>query len=125
MRLEFARLEPGHQFFEIFLMTRGFAACECTPENADNLAAFEEREIERNFRNGAGGKTNNEIAPFPIGCTQRGFGIVTTDRVINDVGTLASRQFLDLVRERLLLVAIKCARRIDKTVIGAMILGNL
>ena len=70
------------------------AARELAPEHADDVAAFKQREVERDFRNFARGKTDHEEASFPRNRTQRGFGEVAADRIIDHIHALAVGQRL-------------------------------
>ena len=64
---------------------------ERAPEDADDVAALEEREVERNLRDLAGGEADDEEAALPRHRTQRGLAVRAAHRVVDDVGADASR----------------------------------
>ena len=63
---------------------------ERAPEHADDVAAFEQREIERDLRDLAGRKADHQKAPLPGDRAQRGFGVRPADRIVDHVGALAA-----------------------------------
>ena len=71
------------------------------PEDADDLAALEQRQVQRNFRN-TRGEADDQVAAFPRQRAHGGFGIIATDGVIDHIHAVTARQLLDLVREFLL-----------------------
>src|SRR4051812_39681753 len=71
-------------------MTFRVALDECAPENANDVAALEQREVERNFRDFAGGKPDHQKAALPGDRAQRGFRVCTADGIVNYVSTFAA-----------------------------------
>ena len=95
MRLDLALHIELHQLAIILAVILGLALGEGTPEHANDLAPFEERQIERNARNFAIGKTDHKKASVPGGRPQRGFGEIAADRIIDHISTRAIGQRLD------------------------------
>ncbi len=92
------------------------------PEHADDLAVLQQGEVERYLRN-AGGKSDDEEAPFPVHGPQHGLGIVATDTIIDHVDP-APAHALDGVGQLLLLRVVEVAGGIDQPVIGALLLRH-
>src|SRR5262249_54365498 len=72
---------------------------EAPPEHANDRAAFEEWQVERNPWNFASGEANHEVAPIPGHATQRRFRVAAADRIYHHVDALAAGQLLDALLE--------------------------
>ena len=123
MRLDLALGVELDQFAIVLLACERVALGPGAPEDADNGAILEQREIERNTRN-AGRKTDHQEAPFPGGRAQRGFGIVATDSVVDHIGTVGAAGFLEQRGEGFGAVLVERPGWIDHAGIGAMGLGQ-
>src|SRR6476620_5656333 len=55
------------------------------PEYADHVAALEQHEIERQFRNVAGGEADHEKPALPRDRTQRRLGVAPANRIVDDI----------------------------------------
>src|SRR5690242_9104029 len=86
------------------------------PEHADNVAAFEQREVERDFWNLAGGKTDDQKPPLPRDRAQRRLGVRAADRIIDHVRAFAA----GAAPQRVLEVALS----VVDDLIGAVLLGK-
>src|SRR5690349_13753917 len=85
-------------------VTRRFAHRERSPEHADDLAALEQHEVERDLRDLAGREADDEVAALPRDAAQRGLRERAADRVVHDVHAVALRQLLEPLLEILLAV---------------------
>src|SRR6516162_1504372 len=83
--------DVGHQSS----LRLGLAAGPGAPGDAADVAAFKEREIEGNFRNFAGGKSDHEIAAEPAERTQRRLGIAAADRIVNYIDAALAAKFFE------------------------------
>ena len=68
----------------------GLSRAQCAPEHAADIAALQQRQIERHLRNVAGGESDHQEAAFPGDRAQRGLGIAAADRIENNIGALAA-----------------------------------
>ena len=75
------------------------AAREVAPEDADDRASFQQREVERNLRDLAGREADDEQAAAPGDRSQRRLGVRPADRVVDDVDA-AGRRSIALIRSR-------------------------
>src|SRR3954462_8837902 len=71
-------------------MTHWVALDKRTTEYADHISAFQEREIESNFRDFAGRKTDHQKPPAPRDRAQRCFRVRSADRIVDYVDALAA-----------------------------------
>src|SRR5215831_3475438 len=99
MRPERAPLQPPEELTQIPLALLRLAGVEAPPEDADDRAAFEEWQVERNPWDLAGGEANHEVAPIPGRATQRWLRVAAADRVHHNVDALAAGQLLDALLE--------------------------
>ena len=76
-------------------MTRGLPADERAPEDSDDVAALEQREVQRDRRDLAGSEADDEEATLPGGGAQGGLAVRTTDRVVHDISSDATGQVAD------------------------------
>ena len=60
------------------------------PEHAADITTFEQRQIERHFRDLAGGETDHQKAAFPRDRTQGGFRVSAANGIEDDIGALAA-----------------------------------
>src|SRR5258708_40013582 len=72
---------------------------ELAPENADDLAALEQGQIERQFGN-AGGETDRQVPSGPSDGAQRRLAVITAHRIVNDMCALRAASRLEPVGER-------------------------
>src|SRR5579859_7676875 len=74
---------------------------ETAPEHAENVAAFQQHEVERQLRDVAGSKADDKEASLPGDRTQRRFAVIPADRIVDHVGAAATgdlpQGFLDVV----------------------------
>ena len=96
---------------------------EGAPEHAADIARLQQSEIQRQARN-ARRKADDEIAPFPGDGSQRRLGIITADRIIDDVRTALAERGLELVGERLRLILVERRARIDECIVSARVPGG-
>ena len=66
--------------------------------DADDGAALQQRQIERQLGNLAGGKADHEMPAFPGDRAQRGFAIGAADRIEDDVDAVLAAELLQRVR---------------------------
>src|SRR5690349_25067183 len=90
MRLDFAFLKPGKQLLKVLLILLWLAGDKRTPEDADNRAAFEQWEIERDTWNLACREANHQEPAIPGDTAQRRLGVVAAYRVINNIHPIAA-----------------------------------
>ena len=86
MGAQLAVAPPRDQLFDVPAMTLGLPADERAPEDSDDVAALEQRQVQRDRRDLAGGEADDEEATLPGGGAQGGLAVRTTDRVVHDVG---------------------------------------
>ena len=99
-------------------------ACgECAPEHAADIAALQQRKIERQLRN-ARRETDDQIAPFPSDRTQRRLSIVTAHRIVDHIEAAATARRLELFGERLGLLLVERRAAIKDRFVGARSLGG-
>ena len=73
----------------------GIAGGEGAPEDAADVAALEQGEVERQLRD-AGGEADDEIAALPGDRAQRRLGIVAADRIVDQVRAVRADRVLEL-----------------------------
>src|SRR3546814_3906621 len=74
-----------------------FARDECAPEDAGDVAALEQGQVERQARD-AGVKADDQIAALPRDGSQRRPGIIAADRVIDDRSEEHTSELQSLMR---------------------------
>src|SRR3546814_9353899 len=84
-RSDLALLPQLEQPRDIGAVALRLARDEGAPEDAGDVAALEQRQVERQARD-ARGEADDEIAALPRDRAQRGFGIVAADRIIDEIG---------------------------------------
>ena len=67
-------------------MTFGLPADERAPEDSDDVAALEQRQVQRDLRDLAGREPDDEEATLPGGGAQSRLAVLAADRVVDDVG---------------------------------------
>ena len=88
---------PSGQDGELAGGLGGLAAGEVAPEHADDLAALEEREVERDAGDLARREADDQVPPAPRDAAQRRLGNGAADRVEDDVHAVR----VPLLEERL------------------------
>ena len=96
--------DPREQLLAVRAVLRGLAHRERAPEHADDLAALEQHEVERNLRDVAGGEADDEVAALPGDAAQRRLGERAADRIVDDVDAVAAGERLDALLEILVRV---------------------
>ena len=100
-RVEPPRRHPIQHLSHVGAVAGRIALHRLAPEHADGLAAFEQQEVERDFRNVAGGKADDEETALPAGCAQCRLGGIAADAVVDDVDAATAGQpaqtFLEIV----------------------------
>src|SRR5882757_5912865 len=86
-----------HRLLQARIMLPGPA-----PDDAHDLAAFQQRQVERNARYRSGGESNNQVTNMPTYLSQSLFGVSSPHRVIDDIEPTGTRQPLQLRSEFLL-----------------------
>ena len=86
---------PLHQLHGIADVIAGKFHGKSSPENADDLAALQQGQVQRNFRDVASSKADDEVAPVPAHRPQRSFGVISANGVVDDVGPIFTGQFFD------------------------------
>src|SRR5581483_11481314 len=89
MRLHLALQVELQQRFVVTPVALGLVACERAPKHADDRAAFEQREIERDLRNVTRGEPDDEKTPVPRHVAQRRLGIRSANRIVDDIHAAA------------------------------------
>ena len=95
VRFDFSRGVHRHQFPVVLAIVLGLVFGERTPEHADNRATLQQRQIQRDLRDIAGGKPHHQEAALPGHVAQSQFGVRSADRVIDDIHALAGGDRLD------------------------------
>src|ERR1700733_10591251 len=88
MNAEHAGLRPFHQLGHVLAMGFRFAPDEFAPIDAPDVAALQQRDIERWTGDFARGEANHQKPPFPGERTQGRFGKRAANRIVDDVDTL-------------------------------------
>ena len=115
MRRELALGGPAHELGHVGLMALRIALDERAPEHADDVAALEQREIERNLRDLAGRKADHQEAPVPGDRAQRRLRIGAADRIVDHVHALAAGD----AAQRLLQVLLRVVDRLVGAALAA------
>ena len=123
MRLDLAGLVHLEQLLDVLLIGFRIARHGRAPEDADNVAGLQERQVQRHFRD-AGREADDKETAIPVHRAQGRFGIVPADAVIDDVHATAAK-LLDLVGERLLVGLFQRSARIDEALGRALLLGEI
>ena len=63
-----------------------------TPEHAADIAAAQQHQIERQFRNFSGGKADHQITAEPGHRAHRRFGVRAADRVIDHINAVLAAE---------------------------------
>jgi hypothetical protein len=92
------------------LVALGVLGHPAAPEDADDVAALQERQVERDLRDLAGGEAHDEILAFPGDGAQRRLRIGVADGVIDHVRAIGPGGVLEQRRQRLLAVAVEGPR---------------
>ena len=66
------------------------------PEHADDLATFEQCQVQRHSRNLPGREADHEITPVPVHRAQRRLGVIVADGIVEHVRAIAAGQPLDV-----------------------------
>ena len=69
------------------------------PEHAAHVAAFQQHEVERQFRNVAGGEADHEVAAVPGERAQRRLGVAAADRIVDHVDAVFAAELVRARRE--------------------------
>src|SRR6266481_921618 len=112
VRLDVAGDVKIHKLRGVLAIGFGIALGPGAPKHSDDLAAFQQSEIQRNQWD-ARGKSDHEEAPLPGDRAQRGFGVVAPHSVIDDVWAALTTGFLEEITQRLFAVLVEWASRVD------------
>src|SRR5471032_1359858 len=93
---------------------------ELAPEHADDLAALEQRQIERQLRD-TGGKSHHQVAPSPSDGAQRCFAVVAADSIIDNIGAVRAARRFETVGQSARRRFVERSERILNAVVGAML----
>ncbi len=116
MRGDFSLRRPLHQLLEVGAVLLRVDPGPRAPEHAADVAALQQREVERHLRNVAGRKTDHQEAAFPGDRAQRRLGVAAADGIEDDVDALAARQLAQAFLQVFL--------RIVQRQLGAMLPGE-
>src|SRR5204863_8764256 len=94
-RGQLAFRDPREDLFGVRAIARRLAHRERAPEHADDLAALQQYEIERDLRDVARGEADHEVAALPCGAAQRDLGVRAADRIVDDVDATAAGERFD------------------------------
>src|SRR3546814_16848012 len=81
-------------------VARRLARDESAPEDARDVAALEQGQVERQARD-ARREADDQVAALPRDRAQRGPGVIAADRVIDEVRAIRADGFLELARQPL------------------------
>src|SRR5579864_3998820 len=112
----FAFRGPFHEPLEIGAVLVGIESRPGTPEHAPDVAAFQQREVERHFRYLAGRKSDHQETTFPGNRAQGGLRVAAADGIKDDVDTFAARETAQALLE--------IFARVIQAELGAMRLGE-
>src|SRR5581483_1484929 len=107
MGLELSFLVPAEKLLEGLGLKLRLVAAIGTPEKADDIDVLHQHEIGGNLRNPAGGKADDDDAPFPGDAAQTLVEGVAADGIVDHVDAAS-------VRERLHALAQIVARVVDQ-----------
>src|ERR1700723_38042 len=94
--LDFTIEIQRHEFGHIGGVHLWVPAGELAPEDADDFATLEQRQVQRQLRN-AGREAHHQMAPLPGDRAQRRFGVIAADSVIDDIGSVRAAGGLELI----------------------------
>src|SRR4051812_1307404 len=83
VRLELALRVPAPELTHAFGEALGLAPREVAPEDAHDRCALEERKIERQLGNFAGGEADHQQPAAPRERAERGLAVGAADRIVN------------------------------------------
>ena len=86
---------PLRQFSHGAGVGLGLVPGKAAPEHADDGGALEQRQVQRQRRNRASGKTHHQVAAAPGNRAKSRFGQVAAHRVVNHIGAFAAGQALE------------------------------
>ena len=95
MRAELALRAPLNDLRHQSALCFWLAPHPGAPQHAADIAAFQEHQIKRQFRNLAGGKADHEIAALPRQRAHGGLRIGTADRIVDDVDAVLAAKRLE------------------------------
>src|SRR3546814_13251107 len=99
-------------------VARRLARDESAPEDARDVAALEQGQVERQARD-ARREADDQVAALPRDRAQRGLGVIAADRVIDEVRAIRADGFLELARQRLRRILVERLAAIDDDLVGA------
>src|SRR5258706_5014247 len=99
VRAQFALAIPFPELPEALRELARLAPREVAPEHADNRGALEQREVEGQARNVAGGEAHHQQAPAPGNGAERRLAVRAADRVIDHVCAFAAGEALHLLAQ--------------------------
>ena len=108
---QLAVAHPLEQRAKLRQRAAGIAGRELPPEDADDLGAFEEHEVERDLRDLAGGEADDEVARPSTPSRATPPRRLAADRIVDDVGAVAVGERLDALFEILARVVDDVGRR--------------
>ena len=120
VRLDLAGGVHRQQFGDALLVPRRVLGDPGSPEHADDVATLQQRQVQRDLRDVAGGEPDHQILALPGDGAQRGFRVVAADTVIDHVGAGRAAGRLELFGKLLLAVAVEGAAAIDHPGVGAV-----
>src|SRR4029453_2116344 len=90
---------------------------EGSPEHTADVAAFEQRQVERKLGNSSG-EADHKVTSFPCDAAKSRLGIISADRVVDDVRPIRPHRILELLGKRLLGILVEWSAWIDDCRIG-------
>ena len=98
------RLEQLEQRLEVRCVHLRLAPRVRAPEHADQRAAFQQRQVERNRRDLAARETDHQIAAVPRHAAHDLLGVVRADRIVGNVDTAIAGELHHFRLDRVLRV---------------------
>ncbi len=111
-RVQLARRDPIEHLAHVGAMALRVALDGFAPEHADRRRAFDEQQVERDFRDVARGKADDQEAALPGERAYGGLRRVAADAVVDDIDTVSARERAQ--------AALQSVCRIVRALVGAV-----
>src|ERR1700724_3519462 len=90
---------PAHDVVHQRALTLRIALRPAAPQDAADVAALEQDQVERNFWNRAGGEADHQITSLPAERAQRRLRIVAADRVVDHVNAVGAAEAFESIAQ--------------------------